>query len=252
MTGPAGGAVAEPQGRGPAGEADDLAVSARAITVDGPWGHSFGPVDLDIAAGGVTVISAPVSRARNALMLTLCARMRPRKGSISILGHANRPRAAFKETALSLMDEVDEIEQSVRVRDLITEKRRWNAPWYKFIRQADQAQLEKLCGFTFGEVALPPLREFFDRLPELQQVLLRIALGNTPRKPLLTVGSLDGLTSDAARAFVYGRLAELGREQTVIVADENERTPIPGCREIIELPHLTGIDRPWKPGQEGR
>src|SRR5699024_4333349 len=130
--------------------------------------------------------------------------------------------------------------------DLITECRRWNAPWYKLIPRAGETQLEQLCASTFGAAALPPLNEFFDRLPELEQVLLRIALGNAPRNPLLVVGSLDDLTSDAARAFVYSRLAELGRDQTVIVADENERAPIPGCREVIELPSLTGIERPLK------
>ena len=31
------------------------AVIARAITMHGPWGPVYGPVDLDVQAGGVTV-----------------------------------------------------------------------------------------------------------------------------------------------------------------------------------------------------
>ncbi len=223
----------------PAPAAPALAVSARGIAVHGPWGHSYGPVDLDIAAGGVTVIGAPVSRGRTALMLTLCGRLRPQRGALSILGFDDRPRRALRHTMAALIDEVDGIEQSVRVRDLITEKRRWNSSWYKLIRPATGQDLMDMCAPVFGDCPLPPRGEFVDRLPELQMTLLRLAIANSPRRPLLVVGGVDGMGNDDERAFVFERLAELGREQTVIVADENARAPVPGVREVIELPHLT-------------
>src|SRR5699024_4027222 len=216
---------------GPVPAAPALAVSARGIAVHGPWGHSYGPVDFDIAAGGVTVVAAPTSRGRNALMLTLCGRMRPHRGSLSILGFDDRPRKALRHAAVALIDEVDGIEQSVRVRDLITEKRRWNSSWYKLIRPATGQDLTDMCGPVFGDHPLPPRGEFVDRLPELQMALLRLAIANTPRRPLLVVGGVDYMSNDDERAFVFERLAELGREQTVIVADEDARAPVPGVRE---------------------
>lgn len=221
------------------GPDDRIAVSARGISVHGPWGHSYGPVDLDIAVGGVTVLAAPTSRGRSALMLTLCGRMRPHKGSISIMGFNDKPRKAFRHSAIALLDEVDEIEQSVRVRDLITETRRWNSSWYKLIRRANSGDLDRMCGPLFGDLPLPPLHEFVDRLPELQIVMLRLAIANAMRPPLLVIGGIDDMSSDNDRAFVYERLARLGERQTVVVADENARSPIPGCREIIPLPYLT-------------
>lgn len=107
------------------------------------------------------------------------------------------------------------------VRDLITEQLRWDASWYRFIGQADQADLARVCTPVFGDLPLPPLMEYFELLSELDQLLLRIALANTRRPPLLVVGNLDVVTSDSNRDVLIERLIDLGREQTVITATVN-------------------------------
>lgn len=210
----------------------------------GPWGHSFGPVDLDIAEGGVTVIAAPPSRGRDALMLAVRGRMRTTGGTIRIFGSTD-PRGAFSQASACLIDKIDRIKQSVGVRDLITEKLRWNAPWYRLIRPATQEDLVRVCRPTFGdEIELPPLHEHVDRLAGLQLVMLRIALANHPRRPLLVIGGIEALGGDHDRRIVYERLVELGREQTIVVADADGARGIDGIRQVIEFPYLTTGGKP--------
>ena len=107
------------------------------------------------------------------------------------------------------------------MRDLITEQLRWDANWYRLIRRADEEALAKVCGPVFGELPLPPLTEYVEELTELDGLLLRIALANTARPPLLVVGGIEQVTRDTSRDMLVGRLVELGSRQTVITASVN-------------------------------
>lgn len=79
----------------------------------------------------------------------------------------------------------------------------------------------QVCAPVFGELPLPPLMEYFEQLCELDQLLLRIALANTKRPPLLVVANLDFVTSDSNQDALIERLIALGRTQTVITATVN-------------------------------
>ena len=216
-------AVSEPE--------PEPAVSARAITMRGPWGPVYGPIDLDVDAGGVTALIHPAGTGRTALLLTLAGRMKPVSGTVTVFGRSDA-RKIFAVAALANIDELDKIDQSVTVRDLITEQMRWDAPWYRFIGQASQSDLADTCGGVFGDTPLPDLGAYFDQIGELAQVLLRIALANTGTPPLLVVGDLDGITDDGNRAVVLERLVALGEHQTVITASAN---PVPGTRAQIAV-----------------
>lgn len=195
------------------------AVAARGIEMRGPWGPVYGPIDLDIDAGGVTVLVCPAGSGRTALLLTLAGRMLPVKGELTVFGR--RGRDVFGVAALAGFDELDRVSESVTVRDLITEQLRWDASWYRMVPQADTADLERVCAPVFGDRPLPPLTEYVDELTELDRLLLRIALANTSRPPLLVVGSLDYVTSDLNRDVLIERLVALGGAQTVVTATVN-------------------------------
>jgi ABC-type cobalamin/Fe3+-siderophores transport system ATPase subunit len=207
------------------------AVAARAITMRGPWGPVYGPIDLDVDAGGVTALIHPAGTGRTALLLTLAGRMRPISGTVTVFGRSDA-RKIFAVSALANIDQLDKIAESVTVRDLITEQMRWDAPWYRFIGQAAETDLADTCASTFGDVALPDLGAYFDQIGELAQVLLRIALANTGAPPLLVVGDLDGITDDGNRAVVLERLVALGEHQTVITASANA---VAGARAEIRV-----------------
>jgi ABC-type glutathione transport system ATPase component len=187
----------------------------------GPWGPVYGPIDLDIDAGGVTALVCPAGSGRTALLMTLAGRMRPVAGELVVFG-LRRTNDIFAASALAGIDELDTVSESVTVRDLITEQLRWDAAWYRLIRRADESALAAVCGHVFGDLPLPPLTEYFEELSELDRLLLRIALANTSRPPLLVVGQLDFVTSDRNRDVLIGRLVDLGRRQTVVTATVNE------------------------------
>lgn len=196
------------------------AVTARGIRMSGPWGPVYGPVDLDIDAGGVSVLVCPAGSGRTALMMTLAGRMSPAAGELTVFGR-RRARDIFAIAALAGFDELDTVAESVTVRDLITEQLRWDAPWYRLVRPAKQRDLETVCAPVFGDLPLPPLSEYFEELSELDRLLLRIALANTRRPELLVVGNVDYVTSDRNRCLLVERLVDLGRDQTVVTATVN-------------------------------
>jgi hypothetical protein len=95
-----------------------------------------------------------------------------------------------------------------------------------------------MCRPVFGELPLPSLTEYVEELSELDGLLLRIALANTARPPLLVVGSIDQVTSDRSRETLVGRLVDLGQRQTVITATVNDIPGDQGVRAQIPVAHL--------------
>lgn len=204
----------------------------------GPWGPVFGLLDLDIGEpGGVTVLIGPPGSGRTALLMCLAGRMKPTTGTVTVLGRSTA-RQIFAHAALAGIEQLDSIFESVTVRDLITEALRWDAPWYRLVRRAGQAELARVCGPVFGELALPQLTEYVEQLDELTGLLLRIALANTARPPLLVVGDIDQVSSDRDRESLIGRLAALGEQQTVITASTNELPAGSGVTAQIHVEHL--------------
>jgi len=204
----------------PADESEPPAVVAKGVAMTGPWGPVYGPLDLVIPDGGVSVLVCPAGTGRTALLMTIAGRMKPLSGTISVFG-ATRAKDIFKLAGLAGIDGLDTVSESVTVRDLITEQLRWDASWYRFVRLARQPELETVCGHVFGDLPLPPLMEYFSQLSELDQLLLRIALANTRRPKLLVVGDLDFVTSDANRDALIDRLIDLGRSQTIVTTTVN-------------------------------
>ncbi|KJF23622.1 MULTISPECIES: hypothetical protein [Rhodococcus] len=223
----------------PAEAAAGTLVSARGIELHGPWGHVFGPLDMDIDAGGVTVLAAQAGAARTALLMTLCGRMRLSAGTLAVLGYDN-PTRILAISAIACLNELDDVRPSVTVRDMVTEQLRWDSPWYKFVPRASEVEVSNMCAETFGDIELPPLNAFVDDLPEIQQLLLRIAVANTKRPPLLVVGRIDKIADDLERAALLQRLVALGEHQSVITADVNALPPDTGVHAVVNMHGLLG------------
>lgn len=214
-------------------------VSAREIELHGPWGHVFGPLNIDIDQGGVTILAAQAGAARTALLMALCGRMRLSGGSLTVLG-SEKPSKILANSAIACMNELDEVRPSVTVRDLVTEQLRWNSPWYRFVPRVDDSGVKEMCAETFGDIELPRLNAFVDDLPEIQQLLLRIAVANTARPPLLVVGRIDKIADDNERAALLERLVALGEYQSVITADVNAVPPDSGVHAVVNMQGLLG------------
>jgi energy-coupling factor transporter ATP-binding protein EcfA2 len=214
------------------------AITARAIAMAGPWGPVYGPVDLEIPHGGVTVLLGPAGSGRTALLMTLAGRMKPLRGSLDVLGCTRAP-AIFGQCALAGIEDVDGVYESVTVRDVLTEQLRWDAAWYRLVRRAGGDDLARICGAVFGPRPLPELGAYVDQLTELDAMLLRIALANTASPPVLVVGSLDQVDDDGDRAELVRRLVALGEQQTIVTASANPVADDIGVRAQFPVANLS-------------
>ncbi|MGC4933486.1 ATP-binding cassette domain-containing protein [Gordonia sp. DT30] len=212
---------------------------ADAIEVRASWGHVFGPTSLTVRPGGVSVLVGSGGRGRTALLLTLAGRMRPTKGKLTSFGRTNAARYLFARAAIADIDEIDGIEQAIRVRDVLTETLRWMSPWYKWVPQSTTDDLERICRPVFGPHAIPPLDAFVEELPEFSATLFRIAVANARRPPILVVGGVDRLNRVDSSHKLMQRLVDLGRSQTIITADVNGGFPDLPLRDVIQVHHLT-------------
>ncbi len=224
------------------GDAEPPLLEATSIGVAASWGRIYGPTDLAIRQGGLTVLVGPGGRGRVALLLTLAGRMKPTTGFLKAFGRINDARDLFARSALADVDEVDGIAQAIRVRDIITEQIRWEAPWYRWVRQSRQEDLERICRPVFGDLTLPPHEGYLEEHPALTAALLRIAVANTHRPPLLVVGGVDKLSSVRATYKLLDRLIALGNEQTVVTADINGGYGDQRLHDVIEVPNLIDDD----------
>lgn len=210
------------------------AVVARGISQTGPWGQVYGPLDLDVPQGGLTILRAPAGPGRTSLQMTLAGRMKHKAGELTVLGQTGAKKI-FAASALAAIGDLDSHYTSVRVVDLVTEQLRWDAPWYTMVRKAGQDAYESLCRPVFGPLPLPALDTYVQHLSELDGLLLRVALANTKRPPLLVVGNIDQVTSDVNQRVLVERLAALGRQQTVITCTVNDVDPSLGHRALVPV-----------------
>lgn len=228
--------AAEPRS---SGGSDEVLIAASGIGVDASWGHIYGPVDLTVRRGGVTVLAGAGGRGRTSLMLTLAGRMKPSTGTLTAFGRANDAHYLFDNAAIANIDEVDGITQTIRVHDIVTEQVRWAANWYEWVPQSTEDDLERICRPVFGDYTLPTMDAMVEELPEFTATLFRIAVANIRKPEILVVGGIDTLHSVPSAAKLLERLVALGREQTVITADVNGVPLNSGVRDLIHVSNLT-------------
>ncbi|MFT3660939.1 MAG: ATP-binding cassette domain-containing protein [Gordonia sp. (in: high G+C Gram-positive bacteria)] len=217
----------------------EVILEAQGLGVNAPWGHVYGPVDLRIRRGGVTVLVGSAGRGRTALLLTLAGRMKPTSGTLTAFGRTGKAQHLFDNAGMAFIDEVDGIRQTIRVRDVATEHLRWNAPWYKLVGLAKEDDLERMCRSTFGPLSLPSLDAYVEELPELTGALLHVAMANLRRPPLLVVGGVDKMKRDVSSQKFLERLIDLGRTQTIVTADVNGAVPRDGITDVLGVGNLT-------------
>src|SRR3954451_15518680 len=118
------------------------AVRARRLELHADRGTVYGPVDLDVAAGAVTLVQGPQGAGRTSLLLTLAGRMTADTTSdLAVLGHrlpADR-RVVQRQVAVAGFGGIDELDDAVTVGSHVRERLAWLSPWYRRSPRADQA-----------------------------------------------------------------------------------------------------------------
>ena len=205
--------------------AHPLAIRARGLTLNGPRGLVYGPLDLDIPAGDLVVIQGPQGAGRSSLLLTLAGRMVPDPSSrLAILGtvlpprrgHAAR-RAVQREVAIAGFSGIDELDDAVTVGDTVRERLTWLAPWYRRTPPVTEETYAALADPVFGPRTRPALDSLVWDLDEVDAMLLRIMLALAQGPAMLVVDDLDQVHDSARRQLVWDRLEDIAATGVTVV-----------------------------------
>ena len=197
-------------------DAAQAVITATDLGVNGEHGPLFSGVDLALPAG-FHAIQMPGGPGQTALLLTLAGRLKPAAGTVTVLGDT-QPRAIRRHCSIAAFADIDELEESVTVQTVLTEQRRWLAPWYSRVpNQAGQAELDEV----FGEIPPPSPQTYIVELSDLELFLLRITLSLLSNRPILVVGDLEQVRDNSRRAVAVARLGAIATQRTVVVGVTN-------------------------------
>ncbi|GIG36850.1 ATP-binding cassette domain-containing protein [Cellulomonas pakistanensis] len=197
------------------------AVGARALALTGSRGTVYGPVDLDLPAGALTVVQGPQGAGRSSLLLTIAGRMVPDRGSaLTVLGEElpRRRSAVQRRVAVAGFAGVDELDDSVTVGDVVRERIAWLSPWYRWTGRVTQERFAALAAPVFGDRPLPRVSTVVWDLDEVDAMLLRVTLALAQRPDLLVVDDVDQVHDSGRRQTVWTRLEALAAAGTTVVA----------------------------------
>ncbi len=209
------------------------AVVARNLALHGSRGPVYGPVDLEVATGDLTLVQGPQGAGRSSLLLTLAGRMSPDKGAdLTVLGEPlpRRRNAVQRRSAIAGFEGIDDLDESVTVGDLTRERLRWLTPWYRHVGRVSQQLFTELAQPVFGDRPLPRVESVVWDLDEVDRMLLRITLAMAQDPELLVVDDVDQVHDTERRRTVWNRLEALAATGLTVIAsvaslDEAARVP---------------------------
>lgn len=219
------------------------AVRARGLVLTGTRGPVYGPVDLDLPTGVLTVVQGPQGAGRSSLLLTLAGRMVPDRGSeLTVLGEDLPRRRAVvqRRAAVAGFAGVDELDDSVTVGDVTRERLAWLSPWFRWTGRVSQERFAALAAPVFGERPLPRVQTVIWDLDEVDAMLLRVTLALAQQPDLLVVDDVDQVHDSGRRQTVWTRLEALAAAGTTVIAsvaslDEVARMRWWAAPEVVNL-----------------
>jgi hypothetical protein len=212
-------------------------ITATGLGVDGEHGPLFSDIDLALTSG-FHAVQMPGGPGQTALLLTLAGRFKASHGTLTVLGDT-KPRAIRRHCAIAAFDDIDELDESVTVKTVLAEQRRWLAPWYSRVPiDAGRVELD----LVFGEIPPPSADTFIVELSDLELFLLRITLALLSGRPILVVGDLEQVRDVSRRAVAVERLGAIATQRTVIVGVTNPLGAQAPDHDLHDHRVLTGRD----------
>jgi ABC-type multidrug transport system ATPase subunit len=181
-------------------------IRARQLQLDGKRGRIYGPIDLDIEPGSLTLITGRAGSGKTSLLLTLVGRMKPNRGSeLTVLGRPlpARVRGVQHRSAAVGIHGLDDLDEEVTVGATVREREAWLSPWYRVVRTPSDARIAEICAPVFGDVPAPTTKMLVHQLDEADNLLLRIALAMMSNPELIVVDDIDSLHDTDGRRRVW-------------------------------------------------
>lgn len=197
------------------------AVHARQLQLDGRRGRIYGPIDLDLPVGSLTLVTGRAGTGKTSLLLTLVGRLKPNRGAeLEVLGQPLPARAARiqRRSAAIGIHGLDDLDEEVSVGATLRERQAWLAPWYRIVRTPGDAQVAEACAAAFGDRPVPPARHLVHALDETENLRLRIALALISRPDLIVVDDIDQLHDTQGREQVWQTLRSIAGQGVTVLA----------------------------------
>ncbi|WP_051260096.1 hypothetical protein [Corynebacterium sputi] len=232
------------------GTHDEYVVLARGLGVTASEGPVFGPIDIAVPAAGITVLSGHGGSGRTALALTIAGRMKSTEGQLMVLGYTER-KDIRPRVAIAGVDQIDEIDRNLTVRNVLTEHLYWTRNPLKRTKKVDEGYLEDIAGDFYGTRSLPPLDAYVSQLPGIDRLMLRVALALHPASTeeigLLVVDDLEQVHELDERILLLSRLVEVSYRIPVIINAVNPlpHRLVPPQRQVridADISHITPFD----------
>lgn len=217
--------------------ATEIAVHARDLQLDGKRGRIYGPLDLSLARGSLTVITGRAGTGKSSLLLTLAGRMKPTSGELTVVGYQlpRQERAVQRRTSAMGIAGLDDLDDEVTVGACVRERQAWLAKPWKIVRTPGDGDVARVCRPTFGDLPVPRSRDIVHGLPEATNLLLRIALALLSDPELIVVDEIDQIHDLAERDLVWRRLEALAADGLTVVA---------ACAGAAEVDRVSWTTRP--------
>lgn len=209
-------------------------VEAEGVSLTTREGPVYTGIGFDARPGTLTVFQADSGGGRSALLLTLTGRMRSSAGTLRVDGHAlpRRARRVRRISSLGLMDEVNALDDRLRVREHLSEGLLLRLrPASRGL--ADEAmEAADLGGLDRGALVKD--------LTMLERRRLGVALALLAEPRLLAVDDVDGGLSAEHQADLWLTLRRLSQEGPTVIAtcadaDALEAAAGPGTRGPIPI-----------------
>lgn len=110
-------------------------IRARGLWMDGPRGPVFGPVDLDVPAGSLTLVAGPAGSGRTSMLLTVAGRMAGARGHLEVAGlPIPRRRSAVQHTVtLATFRGVNDLDGALTVEEHVLERLALVSPGWRLL-----------------------------------------------------------------------------------------------------------------------
>ncbi|MFD3688097.1 ATP-binding cassette domain-containing protein [Nocardiopsis sp. NPDC058631] len=202
-------------------------VRAEGVTLATREGPVYTGVEFVARPGTLTVFQADSGGGRSALLLTLTGRMRPSEGTVYVDGHElpRRARRVRRISSLGLMDDVNALDERLRVREHLSEGLLLR------MRPAARGLADEV--MEAADLGTLDRRTLVKDLSMLERRRLGVALALLAEPRLLAVDDVDGGLSGEHRAAMWLTLARLAAEGLTVIAT---------CADAEELDTVAGQD----------
>lgn len=200
-------------------------VRAEGLTLTTREGPVYTDVDLTARPGTLTVFRADSGGGRSALLLSLTGRMRPTSGSLYVDGFTlpKQARKVRRISSLGLMDDVNALDERLRVREHLTEA----------VMLRNRPASRSLVDRALDAADVPDIdrSSLTKDLTMLERRRLGLALALIAEPRLLAADDVDGGLGSDHQSALWRTLARLAEEGITVVAT---------CADPRELESVNG------------